>query len=174
MLVRCRTNCREYWKPCRRKSGCVCTRNTTECRAVENVPRSSLACSTEWSCWPTKLGTQIFTLESPYLYVSVEVHARYDVTIKLIFVITYTVSPRNSGCYERRLYECLTEIHTILTNQLIPWSRVLLEKLTGSQLVEKLPAFYGTRRIITAITYVRHLSLSSARSIQSMLLHPTS
>ena len=26
------------------------------------------------------------------------------------------------------------------------WSRVLLEKLTGSQLVKKFPAFYGTRR----------------------------
>jgi len=25
-----------------------------------------------------------------------------------------------------------------------PWSRVLLEKLTGSQLVKKFPAFYGT------------------------------
>ena len=28
---------------------------------------------------------------------------------------------------------------------LIPWSRVLFEKLTGSQLVKKLPAFLGTR-----------------------------
>ena len=32
---------------------------------------------------------------------------------------------------------------------LTPWSRVLLEKLTGSQLVKKFPAFYGTRRFIT-------------------------
>jgi hypothetical protein len=27
---------------------------------------------------------------------------------------------------------------------LTPWSRVLLERLTGSQLVKKFPAFYGT------------------------------
>ena len=27
---------------------------------------------------------------------------------------------------------------------LTPWSRVLIEKLTGSQLVKKFPAFYGT------------------------------
>jgi len=27
---------------------------------------------------------------------------------------------------------------------LTPWSRVLLEKLTGLQLVKKFPAFYGT------------------------------
>ena len=33
-----------------------------------------------------------------------------------------------------------------------PWSRVLLETLTGFQLVKKFPAFYGTRRFITAFT----------------------
>ena len=43
---------------------------------------------------------------------------------------------------------------------LTPRSRVLLEKLTGSQIVKKFPAFYGTRRFITAFTSVRHLSLS--------------
>ena len=36
---------------------------------------------------------------------------------------------------------------------------VLLKKLTGFQLV-KFPAFYGTRRFITAFTSARHLSLS--------------
>ena len=39
-------------------------------------------------------------------------------------------------------------------------SRFLLEKLTGSQLVKKFPAFYGTRRYLTAFTSARHLSLS--------------
>jgi len=29
-----------------------------------------------------------------------------------------------------------------------PWSKVLLEKLTGSQLVKKFPAFCGTQRFI--------------------------
>jgi hypothetical protein len=55
-----------------------------------------------------------------------------------------------------------------------PWSRVLFEKLTGSQLVEKFPAFYGTRRLITAFTNARHLPLSWDRPIQSVLPHPTS
>jgi hypothetical protein len=32
--------------------------------------------------------------------------------------------------------------------KLIPWSRVLLEKLTVAQLVKKFPAFYGTRRSV--------------------------
>ena len=47
-----------------------------------------------------------------------------------------------------------------LTHSLTPWSRVLLEKLTGFQLVKKFLAFYGTRRFITAFTSACHLSLS--------------
>ena len=57
---------------------------------------------------------------------------------------------------------------------LTPWCRVLLEKLTGLQLVKKFPAFHGTRRFITALTSVRHLSLSCASPIQSIYPHPTS
>ena len=34
---------------------------------------------------------------------------------------------------------------------LTAWCRVLLEKLTGLQLVKKFPAFHGTRRFITAL-----------------------
>ena len=49
---------------------------------------------------------------------------------------------------------------------LTPWCRVILEKLTGLQLVKKFPAFYGTRRFITALKSVRHLSLSCASPIQ--------
>ena len=54
------------------------------------------------------------------------------------------------------------------------WCRVLLEKLTGLQPVKKFPAFHGTRRFITALTNVRHLSLSWASPIQSIYPHPTS
>jgi len=47
-----------------------------------------------------------------------------------------------------------------VTYLLIPFSRVLLEKVTGSQLVKKFSAFYGTLKFITAFTRARHLSLS--------------
>ena len=57
---------------------------------------------------------------------------------------------------------------------LTPWSRFLLEKLRGFQLVKKFPAFYGTRRSITAVISARHLSLSWANSIQSVPPHHTS
>jgi len=60
--------------------------------------------------------------------------------------------------------------HYLLT----PWSIVVLEKLAGSQLVRKFPAFYGTRRFITEFTSAHKLSLSWANSIQSMLPYPTS
>ena len=57
---------------------------------------------------------------------------------------------------------------------LTPLSRVFLEKLTGFQLVKNFPAFYWTRRFITAFISARHLSLSWASSIQSRPPHPTS
>ena len=62
----------------------------------------------------------------------------------------------------------------LLTYLLTAWCRVLLEKLTGLQLVKKFPAFHGTRRFITALTSVRHLSLSRASPIESICPHPTS
>ena len=61
-----------------------------------------------------------------------------------------------------------------LTYLLTPLCRVLLEKLTDLQLVKKFPAFHGTRRFITALTSVCHLSLSWASPIQSIDPHPTS
>ena len=43
-------------------------------------------------------------------------------------------------------------LQTVLFIILAPWNRVLIENLTGSQLVKKFPAFYGTWRFITAFT----------------------
>ena len=59
------------------------------------------------------------------------------------------------------------------TYLLTPWS-IVLEKLTGPQLVKKFPVFYGTRKFITSFTSSSHLSLFSAKLIQSMPPHPTS
>ena len=56
---------------------------------------------------------------------------------------------------------------------LTPWSRALLEKLTGSQLVKQFPTFYGTRSFITAFTNARHMSLSWTSSIPSIPPRPT-
>ena len=70
--------------------------------------------------------------------------------------------------------QTLPPLPYLLTYLLTPWCRVLFEKLTGLQLVKKFHAFHGTRRFITALTSVRHLSLSWASPIQSTYPHPTS
>ena len=59
-------------------------------------------------------------------------------------------------------------------NNLTAWSRVILENLTCSQLVQKFPAFKGTQMFITVITSDGHLSLFWGRSIQSIPPHSTS
>ena len=43
---------------------------------------------------------------------------------------------------------------------LTPWSRILLEKLTGSAASQEIPRIFGTRRFLTVPTSARHLSLS--------------
>jgi hypothetical protein len=63
---------------------------------------------------------------------------------------------------------------TFHTSILTSWSRFLLEKLTGLQLVGKFLAFYGTRRFTAAFTSARHLTLPWASSFLSIPPHPTS
>jgi hypothetical protein len=57
---------------------------------------------------------------------------------------------------------------------LTPWSKVLLEKLTVTQPVKKLPTFYKNRKFFTVFTTARYCSLSWARWIQSTPSHPIS
>ena len=79
--------------------------------------------------------------------------------------ITFTPVLWIFQCWSKILF--FTYLHTT-------WCRVLLEKLTGLQLVKKFAVFHGTRRFITALTNVRHLSLSWASPIQFIYPHPTS
>ena len=73
----------------------------------------------------------------------------------------------NIGIGKTSLEKLEKFIH-LLTNQPTPWSRALHDKPRDPQLDQKFPAFYGTQRFITAFPWARHLSLSWARSIQSM------
>jgi hypothetical protein len=54
----------------------------------------------------------------------------------------------------------LEKKYDYLANQPTQWNRVLPEKLIVTQLAEKFPAFYRTRRFTTAFTRARHWSLS--------------
>ena len=76
--------------------------------------------------------------------------------------------------YKRILNRYIKTHRPNLCSLLTPWCRVLLVKLTGLQLVKNFPAFHGTRRFITSLTSVRHLSLSWATPIQSIYPPPTS
>ena len=74
---------------------------------------------------------------------------------------------REGKCHDCRIIFSWI-ITCFLTHLLTPWSRVVLEKLTGFQLVKTFHALYWTRRIITAFTSARQLSLFWASSIQSI------
>jgi hypothetical protein len=111
-------------------------------------------------CWkPKRVQVAVF-MPKEYWLCSV------DITLQLVLLPHLTI------------YFCFSDFIEVWTNLLTyfltPLSRVLLEKLTCSQLVKKFPAFYGTRRFITAFTSTRYLSLSWASSIQSLPSHPTS
>jgi len=88
--------------------------------------------------------------------------------IQDVFLNVSLEDPNNLCSNSQSLALCAFCNFVITAYLLIPWSGVLLEKLTGSQLVKKFPAFYGTRRFIIAFTIAPHLSLSWARLIQSM------
>ena len=83
---------------------------------------------------------------------------------------SYALSCRHK-CEYPQIIKLLLKILTYLPT---PWSRVLLENLTGLQLVKKFAACYRTRRFITAFTSARHLFLTWTSSIQYIPTHPTS
>ena len=85
-----------------------------------------------------------------------------------------TQTAESANVKVQNIFHGRSNITYLLTYLLPPWSRVLLEKLTGSAASQEIPRNFGTRRFITVLTIARHLSLSSANSIQSSQPPPTS
>jgi len=56
-------------------------------------------------------------------------------------------------------YDGTTTINYLLTYLLTAYS-IVLQKLTGSQLVKQFPTFYRTRKFISVFASAHHLSLS--------------
>jgi hypothetical protein len=109
-----------------------------------------------------------------YLYLLIYV-LTFLRTYLLTYVFTYVRTYLLNVLTYVRTYVCTyLSTYLLIYYLLTSWSTVLLENLTCSQLVKKFPAFYGTRRFITAFTNARHLSLTWASSIQSTPPHPTS
>ena len=63
-----------------------------------------------------------------------------------------------NSCYVQ-LYNITKQHETYL---LIPWNRILLQKLTGAQQVKKFSSFYGSWNLIITSTITCHLSISWA------------
>jgi hypothetical protein len=61
-----------------------------------------------------------------------------------------------------------------LPEQLTPYRRTIIQKLTVAQLVKKFRALYGTEVFITVFTRNRHWPQSWARLVQSTFSHPVS
>ena len=120
----------------------------------------------------TYLITYLFTYLLIYLITYL---ITYLFTYLITYLITYLLNYLLIYLYTYLLTYLFTYLITYLfTYLLTPWSRILLEKPTGFQPVKKFPAFYGTRRLFTAVTNARYQSLSWASSIQSTPSHPTS
>jgi hypothetical protein len=61
---------------------------------------------------------------------------------------------------EQWTFLCISSSQFKISRQLIPWSKIPVGKLLVSQLVNKLPAFYGTRRFITMFQEAHSLAIS--------------
>ena len=80
--------------------------------------------------------------------------------VDVVFFVNSSYNASGEGMVdfgETEFGKCLSSLDSYL---LVPWSRVLLEKLTVPQLVKNFPAFYRTRKFITVFTSARHLPLS--------------
>jgi len=100
-----------------------------------------------------------FTWRPPCIYDHISRFSSWLLETQLMIEIQY-------GAAAYLLFSCR------FTTTTTPWSRRLLEKLTGPLDTEEFPAFYGTRKFITAFTTARHLSLSWLN--QSTPRYPTS
>jgi len=90
---------------------------------------------------------------------SVSFYLHYTMSWKLptVQLPTWTFLPDINVIMHLSLFPCVLHAPQPLFT---PCSRILLEKLTGSQPVKKFPEFYGTRKFITAFTTTPHLFLS--------------
>jgi len=82
------------------------------------------------------------------------------------------LSAANNG---RRLARAVKrQVYGILRTHFLHGADNLLEKLTGSQQVKKLPALLEPEGSLPCLQSAQHMSLSLARSVHSMPHHPTS
>ena len=94
----------------------------------------------------------------------------YSLTYLLTYLLAYLLTDLHNYLHIHLLTHLLSHLFTYFY-LLMPYSRVLPEKLTGFQLFKKFSTFCGTWRLITTFTSAHCLSLSWASSIQSIPSH---
>ena len=86
---------------------------------------------------------------------SLILECRSNVTFIIIVLTVHSYFEFNAA-----LKYVIYKANVLLTYLLTPWSRVLLEKLTGSAASQDILCIFGTRMFLTVLTSARHLSLS--------------
>ena len=144
----------------------------------EDSDRNTILCSTptnEWSPrrralhlttltadkrpWPGGIRTQISAGQRPQTHACVSVCSLCYIGARRTFsALYYIVVHGLSGA---------TEFFHIISYLLLPWSRVLLENVTGPAVRQEISHIFETRKFITVLTSASHLYLSWANSIQS-------
>jgi hypothetical protein len=85
--------------------------------------------------------------------------------VAIVFAIIKIVC-RHTTSFISHFLQAHRRCHTLI---LIPWSGSLPKKLIVSQLVEKFPEFNEVRKFIFVFTRALHVSLTRARSVQSIM-----
>jgi hypothetical protein len=98
--------------------------------------------------------------------------SRQDVFIHIIMDSYFIAWTFSFVCPHKKIEFHLLSLWRLQLTHSRSWA--LLEKLPIVQPLKNFPAFYGTRRFITALTGALHWFLSWARSIQSIPSHPIS
>jgi hypothetical protein len=128
-----------------------------------------IKCSTFLLNYLPYLRMYLFTYLLTYLVTHL---LTYLLTYLLTHLLTYSLTYSLTHSFTHSLTHSLTSVPTyLLTHSLIyilthsltnllltSWSRVLLEKLTSSELVKKFPTFYGTGRFITTFSTVSFIT----------------
>ena len=129
----------------------VSGRHHSPCRFIPVLRAPITNWIVKWMNPQRRYGRFQENISRPYLHSE---HDRFGVPTHNLVTVPSELS-RIDICTYRCFNLSLTGFSNIL---LTPWCRVLLEQLTGLQLVKKFPAFHGTQRFITALTSIRHPS----------------
>jgi hypothetical protein len=129
---------------------------------IITIQYNSILKYAQWHASTTARCTLTELLQSKHNtnYTNKQTHKTQATKLNSVALVRERTIPKHKQLNNKSLYIFIYLLTHLPTYPPTPWSRVLLEKLAGLQLVKKFLVFYGTRRFFTAFTSARHLSLS--------------